>query len=122
MNEVLELKEQDIEEETITPQDDDDGVEWELQEPTSDTWLPEKVGDQLTGLIIDERESQYGGIQYQVKTPQDEAWWTPSHSALQSRLKETGEGDLVKIEYRGEEPTNKGNPVKIYKVWKARTG
>lgn len=94
-------------------------MEWEEQ-GNNEYWKPQKIEDELTGVIVHIEEHEEYGKTYQVKTAEGEDWKTPYHRVLQDRMKEVAPGDIVKIIYKGSEASGKGNHVQIYKVYKAK--
>jgi hypothetical protein len=82
-------------------------------------WIAEKVGDKLKGLIKKIDNDAQFGIQDTIKMENGKEILTPSHKWLQNCLRQLKVGDLVEIEYEGEEPPKvKGqSPTKKYTVY-----
>lgn len=102
-----------------------DESDWE--ELTGGLWQPEVPEETMVGAIISIRDGDYGkqwvfeipdGYDYHGK-PKFKEITTPSHKVLQERMAPVVPGDEVRITYKGEKPTGKGNPVRIYKVTRA---
>lgn len=92
-------------------------VEWD--ELGEKYWEAQKEEDELTGVVTEIKEGKYGKV-YCILTAANEHLLTPSHNILQDRLKEVTTGDLIKIIYKGQKDTGKGNPAQLYKVFRAR--
>ena len=93
-------------------------VEWD--ELGTKFWEPQKIEDEIIGVITEMIEGKHG-MMYVILTATDEKLLTPAHNILQDRMKEVVVGDLVKIIYKGEKDTGKGNPAQVYKVYRAKT-
>jgi len=76
--------------------------EWDeiVPEPPN-IWLPDEIGEELVGEIIEIDEGEYG-IYAKIDTGEGEEIQTPAHKILQSRIELCEVGDLVRIVYRGE--------------------
>ena len=95
-------------------------VKWVKQESDFNVWKPTEVKEELSGQVVEIKESDEYGSQYMiVKSGSDEQILTPSHKVLQTRLKKAVVGSIVKIVYEGEEPPAvKGrHPTRIYEVF-----
>lgn len=85
-------------------------------------WMPETVGQKLSGKIVKiDNDAQYG-IQATIRQENGQEILTPSHKWLQNCLRRLSTGDNVEIEYTGDEPSKiKGqNPTKKYDVFKLK--
>lgn len=84
----------------------------------SDMWLPKKEGENLKGEVMDITEGMYGK-QYLLKKADGETVLTPSHKVLQTRLLKVKVGQVIRIQYEGDEPPKlKGqNPTKMYRAF-----
>ena len=91
--------------------------DWEEVIPDLNIWIPEEEGDGIQGEVVEVIEGKYG-INLRVKDKDEKEFITPSHKVLQSRLLCVELGDIIRIEFIRSEPTNKGNPIMLYKVWK----
>lgn len=88
--------------------------DWEEQ--TSKLWLPEE-NDELIGVVIEVLQGPYGN-QYRILTKDNEEYLTASHKMLLSKMSNIKKGDVVRIKVGKKKPTNKGNPLQTYRVWK----
>jgi hypothetical protein len=94
-------------------------------------WIPEKVGDELVGLVSGVRNDSFkpDKLVYLIRELklENNKWietgeikQTPSHTVLINELevKDPEIGDLVQIQYKGlaEKPSKYGQKAKIYKV------
>lgn len=89
---------------------------WKEIELKNEMWKPEKEGDTLQGVVIDIEKNQYGNS-YVITTEDGEEFKTPAHKILQKLMEDIKKGQVVKIEFKEEKDTNKGNPLQIYKVF-----
>jgi hypothetical protein len=90
--------------------------EWKSVETTGNFWAPEKVGEEIVGVLTSRSEGMYGPS-YTVKTDKDE-FRLPSHKVLQNRLEKVPLNSKVKITFTGTEPPKvRGqNALVMYKV------
>jgi len=108
-------KEDVVEEEKVVEQAEDG---WKKQEGPP-MWMPEKEGEELTGVVTDVLDGLYGA-QYMIKPAgEEELIKTPSHKVLVNRMAEVKKGDMVKLVFVEEQPPAvKGqNPTKMYEVY-----
>ena len=79
-------------------------------------WSPSQKNESLEGEIVELVQSQYG-INYKIATKEGE-FITPSHKALQGKLRKAEVGTEVRITFLGEKPaTMVGHkPTKDYRV------
>jgi len=92
--------------------------EFEKQEGV-EFWKPTEEGQYLQGEIKEiDKEGTYG-YQYTIETIQGKVFITPSHRVLQNRMRKVEKGDIVRIEYLGEEDSKqKGyDPMRMYEVY-----
>lgn len=83
--------------------------------PKSDAWKPVDVEDFIEGEVVEIAKGQYGW-EYTLKLDNDELVKTPNHTVLNKRMELTQVGDCVKVVYKGEKDTGKGNPLQLYKL------
>jgi len=88
---------------------------WKKQEAISNIWKPTDEGQEISGLVVEVKEGQYGTQLY--LNVNDEEVITPSHKQLQTQLTEIKKGDTVKIVYLGSKPSGKGNDTRMYEVY-----
>lgn len=87
-------------------------------EVKDDFWSPEELEDSVEGVIVDVKEHQSYGKQWNIVNKKKNLdILTPYHKALQRLMEKVSVGDYIKIIYKGSKPTNKGNPVEIYSLW-----
>lgn len=81
-------------------------------------WEPQEVGETLRGVIISVEEHPHYGKSWVIERIGKPKIMTPRHRVLQDRIERNlyKIGDRISIIYKGEKPTNKGNPVQIYKT------
>jgi hypothetical protein len=79
-------------------------------------WQPEKVLDQLVGVVVEVRKTQNFGMVWDIKKKDNAVITTPCHKVLQERLSEVLPGTVVRITYLGEKDSKKGNKTQLYKV------
>jgi hypothetical protein len=95
-------------------------AEWTEVKSDTGLWNPATKGEQVEGEVVEIKQGQFGGIQIVLETAQHVKVTTPSHRALQSRLKGFQVGDFIKIVFTGTDlPKLKGNnPTRLYTVFK----
>jgi len=92
------------------------------------TWKPEKIGEELYGVIVDAIPNPWdqSTVSYIIRTPGGEEYMTPRNQVLSSLLSRMGPevGDLIYIRYEGYGKQKPGrNPPKIFAVYvKKRSG
>jgi len=91
--------------------------EWEKQ--TGDLWAASNDGDKLEGAVIS-TEGEADSMQYVIEYGDGKQVTTPRHTMLCTLMKDVKVGDVVRIIYKGEKSTGKGNPLKLYEVYKKR--
>ena len=93
-------------------------VKWKKVENELNMWLPENIGDELIGVVLEKKAGLYGD-QFLIKQKDDAEVWTPSHKVLQNRMNSVGVGQVVKIVFDGVEPAKQRgfNPTSIYSVY-----
>jgi len=91
---------------------------WKKQEGNGGFWNPEKIGDEVVGVVAEINKGLYGN-QYRIVKDDKSEILTPSHKALQAKMAVVKENDRVKIVFIGEDlPKVKGqNPTKLYDVF-----
>lgn len=94
--------------------------EW-IKQDGAGLWIPKKIDSELIGVVITTMTGNYGK-QWLIQTKDNEEIKTPSHKVLQSRMDKIKEGDVIKIVYKGDEPSKiRGyNPTPIYEVFKKK--
>jgi len=95
-----------------------DAKEWEPLK--GDIWQPTEVGEELAGVVTQINKGEYG-TQYTIEVSPGESVETPSHRILQVMMARVKVGDEVRLVYKGDKNTGKGNPAKIYEAWRRRT-
>ena len=92
-------------------------MEWEEIQPN--IWKPEQEGDALEGVLISkDKAGQYDSNTYALDTPKGQVslWGT---AILNDKMKYVNVGETVKIVFEGRTETKKGQPVLLFKVYKA---
>lgn len=86
-----------------------------------DFWKAEKVGEKISGKVVEIMEGDFGK-QYVILREDETKVTTPSHRVLQNRLSDVETGDMLIIEYIGEEaPKVKGqSATQMYKVMRKK--
>jgi len=77
-------------------------------------WMPEKIGDKLEGTVVGTFMGKFGVVT-KIKN-NDKVFGTPSHNVLQSKMAQVPIGSYVWIELVDIKDTDKGNPMRVYKV------
>lgn len=84
------------------------------------TWNKDlQKGDKLEGIYVktEKFDGKYGTTEkYVIKTAEDEMFGVFSSASLANQFKNIPEGSYVWIEYKGEETSKNGRPVKVYDV------
>lgn len=80
-------------------------------------WNPE-VGDDIVGTVVDYFNGQYGQ-QAIIETSDDERFTMPNHTMLNSLMTKVNIGDIVKVHYVEDKPSDKAgrSPLKVYKLY-----
>lgn len=86
----------------------------ELKSPR--VWIPEEKDEEIEGVIVDWKEGAFGK-QWLIDT-NGELVFTPSSKLLGDFLDNFNIGHRVRISYRGERDVKKGNPLRLYTVFK----
>lgn len=93
-----------------------ENLEWKEIQPN--IWKPEQE-DSIQGVLVSKEESKgaFGSTAYAIENKEGQfiIWGT---AVLDERMKYIEVGDQVKIEYKGTTKNQKGQLVKIYKVYK----
>lgn len=86
----------------------------------TNTWNKDlAIGATLEGLYLKKEifDGKYGETEkYIIETPAGEKYGVFSSSSLANQFKNIPEGSYVWIEYKGEETSKNGRPVKVYTV------
>lgn len=98
----------------------ENGQEW-IKQDGAGLWTPKKIDSELIGVVMAVTNGTYGR-QWVIQTKENDEIKTPSHKVLQSRMDKIKEGDVIKIVYKGDEPSKiRGyNPTPIYEVFKKK--
>jgi hypothetical protein len=91
--------------------------EWEEILPLESYWQPKNEDEFIEGKIIEIKKGVFGN-NYSIKDKQGFIHITPSHKLLENLMSTLSLNDIVKIVFKGTTPTNKGNPLQLYKVYK----
>lgn len=91
-------------------------MSWKQNIIKNDYWKPIVEAETVEGVIIDIHEGNYGK-EYIIETKEHERIITPSHKVLQLLLEGNKVSDRVQLIYKGDEPSNKGNPKSLYDVY-----
>ena len=96
-------------------------LEWNEIQPN--IWKPEQEGDAIQGILIGKESDKgsYGSQAYIMeikgeKQPTQALIW--GCAVLDERMKYVNVGEMIKIEFNGSKINKKGQPVKIFKVYK----
>jgi len=81
----------------------------------SDLWLPEKEGDSMIGVLVKKEVGNFGLVAT-LELEDGSEIKLPAHKALQAKMERVQLNTRVKIEYRGDTPTKKGSPMRLYRV------
>lgn len=85
----------------------------------TNTWNKDlAIGDKLEGVYIKKEifEGKYGSTEKYVIDVEGEKFGVFSSASLANQFKNIPEGSYVWIEYKGEETSKNGRPVKVYVV------
>lgn len=94
----------------------------EYEEINPNIWKPEEEGDSIEGVLIN-KETEVGDYKsnaYAIETKDNKQMLVWGCTILDDRMKYVEAGDQIKITYKGVEQNKKGQPVKIYKVYKVK--
>lgn len=84
------------------------------------TWNKDlNIGDKIEGVYIKKEifEGKYGSTEkYVIETSDGEKMGVFSSASLANQFKNIPEGSYIWIEYKGEETSKNGRPVKVYSV------
>jgi hypothetical protein len=89
-----------------------------IEQKGAQYWNPEKEGEMIKGKIVAVNDGDFGR-QYTIEQASGEMIITPSHAALQSRLRQAALGNYVQLVYLGEDTANKKkgqNALRLYQV------
>lgn len=92
-------------------------LDWEEVLPTESYWIPKSEDEFIEGKVLEIKKGVFGS-NYYIKDKQGFIHITPSHKILENLLSSITINDTIRIVYKGNKPTNKGNPIEIYKVYK----
>lgn len=90
---------------------------WEEVIPIESYWTPKSEDEFIEGKIIEIKKGVFGN-NYSIKSKDGFIHITPSHKLLENLMSVLNLNDVVRIVYKGSTPTNKGNDLQIYKVYK----
>lgn len=86
----------------------------------TDTWNKDlNPGDKIEGVYIKKEmiKTQFGDSEkYVIETPEGKKMGVFSSASLERQFANVPEGSYVWIEYKGEETSKNGRPVKSYEV------
>lgn len=85
----------------------------------TNTWNKDlTIGDKLEGVYIKKEifDGKYGSTEKYVIDVNGEKFGVFSSASLANQFKNIPEGSYVWIEYKGEETSKNGRPVKVYEV------
>ena len=83
------------------------------------TWNKDlKIGDTLEGIYLKKEifEGKYGSTEKYIVDVNGDKLGVYSSASLSNQFKNIPEGSYVWIEYKGEETSKNGRPVKVYAV------
>ena len=90
--------------------------EWKTIEP--DTWKPENVGDQISGVYISKVEGdEKTSARYYLDTANKPIMVWGS-AIIDDRMQYVKIGERVRLTFLGKEKNLKGQPLKLFKVEK----
>jgi len=85
-------------------------------------WKAEKEGDEIVGVLVRVQDSsKFDNKVYHLEVKKEEGteqFVVFGTKVLDDRMSYIHEGDIVKIVYKGIEKNLKGQPTKIFEVWK----
>lgn len=91
---------------------------WEAIEPN--VWKPQNENDSVVGKLIEKKVGgKYESNIYKLEE-QGKFFIIFGTTILDSRMSYVKIGDQIKIEYKGSKTNKKGQPVKIFKVYKEK--
>lgn len=91
--------------------------EWEEITPDNMIWQPKTKEEYIEGKVISIIDGTYGKS-FIILTKEDIRIRTPSHKHLQNILDKAGMYEYLRIVYKGNKPTSKGNDIELYSVWR----
>lgn len=89
-----------------------------IEQKGAQYWQPETEGESIKGKIVAVNDGDFGR-QYTIEQDNNEMIITPSHAALQSRLRQATIGNFVQLVYLGQDMANKKkgqNALRLYQV------
>lgn len=95
----------------------DDFTDEDKVTETRNFWEPVNLNDTIIGIIIKSEEGKYGK-QWTLSVSEGEELTLPNLYVIDSKLKESNIGDIVKIVYLGEVDTAKGKPYKNFEIYR----
>ena len=86
-----------------------------------DVWKPENEGDTIEGILIEKKENAgtYDSNAYMIDTKVKQLLIWGS-TVLDDRMAFINVGERVRIVYKGKEKNQKGQPVKIFRVFREK--
>lgn len=79
-------------------------------------WSPE-ANEELVGMLISKDANDFGGMNYKIIINSEQTVIVKGTTVLNNLFKHIEIGKKVKILYKGEKDTGKGNPLKLYELW-----